>query len=247
MSNQKEIPIEEQLIEANRKINELTQRGLAIREHNEMLTASPEVSSKIALLNYELKIASQFSKSGAFPSISAEQCYVLIKAGDEMGMTPLESMNSLYIVKGKIEFHSKGMVARLTKNGYKIKFENETDKGVTVIVSHNNGFKESEIVKDTDQILLNSKAMSFAKKNKMRFHGIRQIGNFYLPHLFGSVNMWTDDDYHEVEVVEQVNPEKERAIKLINNCKSIEELTSYDEVAIEFGLTDLYDKVKAKL
>lgn len=36
--------------------------------------------------------------------------------------------------------------------------------------------------------------MTFAKKNKMRYHGVRMIASFYLAHLTGSVNVWEPDD-----------------------------------------------------
>ncbi|MCB0502866.1 MAG: hypothetical protein KDD32_09285 [Bacteroidetes bacterium] len=236
-----EISVEQQLIEANKQINLLTQRGLAVKEKNQMLMASPEIANKIALMDYELKVAEKFSKSGAFPNISPEQCYVLIRAGQEMGMTQLESMNSLYIVKGKIELYGKGMVSRLTKAGYKIKFENESDKGVTVIVYNDNEHYQED-VKDSDQVLKNSKAMGFAKKNKMRFHGIRQIGNFYLPHLFGSVNMWTEDDYQEATIVSESNQfdiDKNRTLNFISKCESVDDLNSaYENLPDDLKMDD---------
>ena len=150
-------------------------------------------AEKYAELNLQVNLAKRFVDSKAFPNMSPEQAFVILQAGKEMGLQPMESIQKLYIVNGAIGFHGKGLVSELTSKGVEFSYENETDNEVTVKAIYQ-GKEYSERVTDKDQILTKSKAMTFAKKNKMRFHGVRMIANFYLSHLCGSVGIWDQDD-----------------------------------------------------
>ena len=49
-----------------------------------------------------------FAESGMFTDVkTAAQAVVKIIAGKELGLSPIESMNSLYMVNGKIAISSK--------------------------------------------------------------------------------------------------------------------------------------------
>jgi hypothetical protein len=195
MEKQNELEnLKAEILSKEKEINRLTAKGLAVTKELALVSSNDAVNAQMAELNYTLLMAQKFIDSKAFPSMQPEQAYVLIKAGGEMGLQPMESMTSLCIINGGVSFHSKALAGRLTKMGYKIDFINETEKGVTCVISHENGFKETEsITKDSPQ-LARSKAMTFAPKNKMRFHCIRQIANFHLAHLFGSVSVWEEED-----------------------------------------------------
>src|SRR5690625_7016733 len=81
----------------------------------------------------------------------------------------------------------------------------ENERSVVVQVE-----KDGEIIRekvtDQDQIIRNSKAAKFAKKNKMRFHGLRMILNFHLPHLINGVaDLFVNEaiEYHEAEEMKE--------------------------------------------
>jgi hypothetical protein len=137
---------------------------------------------------------------------------------------------------------------------------NETDSGVTVRVTNASGFEAVETVSDRDQILQKSKAMGFAKKNKMRFHGIRMVINFHLAHLFSSLSDMFVEEYHDqnnsIEIgskkVESVGlqKEKDRIIAWINNAKTFDTLRQVDEVVSSMQdaeLTNLYIEKEGQL
>jgi len=174
-------------------VNELQGTILELKERvNDLLT--PGMAEKAAEMNFQLKMAKQLIASKAFPNVTPEQAFVLLQAGKEMGMQPMESLKKLYIVNGAVGFHGAGLVEQLTKAGAFVDYENETDSGVTVVVEYM-GREYRENVTDKDQILQKSKAMTFAKKNKMRYHGCRMILSTRLPHLSGSVSVWDADDF----------------------------------------------------
>src|SRR5690625_5542122 len=62
-------------------------------------------------------LAKQFAAAKAFPSYTPEQLFVLMKAGQEMGMAEMEAVNSLYIVNGKVE-RSEEHTSELQSRGH---------------------------------------------------------------------------------------------------------------------------------
>lgn len=227
------------------EIVSLKSRAIKVYEQNQMLEASPEVSMQMAKLKYDLALAENFVRSGALPVNNAQQAYVVIKAGEEVGMSPMESIQSIYIVNGQLSFYGKNLAGRLTKLGYKIDFTNETKDGVTVTISKND-FVESYEVKRNEQILQKSKAMTFAARNKMRFHGIRQIVNFHLAHLFSSIPIWDNDDIDSAKkrlLVDDspVRIKEDQELEIIEKLKKID---SKDDLVEYFNLLDSAEKTK---
>jgi len=220
----------------------------------ELTIKSNVVAVKRDELNLFVDMAQRFAKAGAFPSKSPEQLFVLMKAGQEMGMSEVESLNSLYIVNGKIEPYGKAMVAMLTEEGYQLSYEDETDTEVTVVATKDKHVIR-ETVKDTDQIIVNSRATKFSKKNKMRFHGIRMILNFHLAHLIRSTA-----DLFEVDAVnhkngtqdaeyEEVKPEMtpEEASVLLSECNTTGHVRDLHAKAnIDFTISTAVDKLFRK-
>lgn len=239
---------DKEIARLQKEITAITSRAMKVHEKNTMLAASPEISLKIAEMDYELRIADQFIKSGAFPSMTPEQAFTIIQAGKEMGMKPMESMNGLYIVKGSINPYGKAMVSRLVNHGYRIEYLNETEKSVSVRVTKG-GFDVVEKVTDDDPILKRSNAMKISSRNKMRFHGIRMIINFHLAHIFSGVSdMFTEfidvEDQTKGIDIDRTDYEKERGRILIhiNESKTVEELYQVFDMINEYDVEDLYDE-----
>lgn len=213
-NKEQEIQVAEEATEQDLEITRLRQKNLALQEQltsmknrslqvykeNQQLQASPEIAQKMSELEYDLKLADNFARSGALPVKNAQQAYVIMKMGEEIGLEPMEAIQSIYIVNGQLAFHGKNMIARLTRLGYEMSYTNESRDGVTVTISHpKTEFVESYDVKRTEEALQKSKAMAFASKNKMRYHGVRQIINFHLAHHFIGMPIWDKDDYEAAE------------------------------------------------
>lgn len=182
------IDLEKQLVEKDKEINRMTARGLKVYEENKRLTSSPEIASKFAEMEYQLAMADKFIKSGAFPKMTPEQAYTIMKAGKEMGLSEVQSLNSLYCVNGSINLYGKAMVSKLTSNGYLVNYKDETPEQVVVEVTTPKGVVLEEKATIKDQIIVKSNATKISMKNKLRFHGVRMILNFRVPHLIEGVS-----------------------------------------------------------
>lgn len=68
-------------------------------------------------LKHPMAIGEIFAKSGMFPDIKSQaQAVVKILAGKELGLSPFESMASIYIVNGKLALTSKAMAGLIKKS-----------------------------------------------------------------------------------------------------------------------------------
>jgi hypothetical protein len=247
------IQVREQLLKTQNENADLKMRAIKVFEENEMYKASPELAAQMAEMQFQLKVANHFIASKAFKAVNAEQAYVMIKAGAEMGMKPVEAMQALYCVNGSVKMYGDKMVSRITQAGYKLEYLNETPKGVLVKVTNKEGFVAQEIVTADDPILQKSNAYKFAPKNKMRFHGVRMIASFHLPHLFNSLaDEFTADFEDEISQptggidIQKIDKSKERSriADHIKNAKSAQEL---EQVLDFIHENDLVSEYNAKL
>ena len=67
-------------------------------------------------LKEQMFMSDVFSSSGMFPDVKSKaQALVKILAGKELGLSPFESMASIYIVNGKLALTSKAMSSLIKK------------------------------------------------------------------------------------------------------------------------------------
>lgn len=244
------LQLRNELIKAQSEVISVKARSLAVYEENQMYKASPELAAQMAEMQFQLKMATQFIASKAFKAANAEQAYVIIKAGAEMGMQPVEAMQALYCVNGAVKIYGDKMVARITKAGYKIEYLDESPQAVTIRVTNPAGFEAKETVSINDPIIQKSNAHKFAPQQKLRFHAVRMIASFHLAHLFGSTaDEFTSDFQEEIEQVQKgidldaIETRKERARILdhINKAKTLEQLEMVANVVGEYELVTEYN------
>jgi hypothetical protein len=82
-------------------------------------------------MSFPKSIEEVFYESGLFSDIkNVAQAMVKVAAGKEMGLSPVQSMNSVYICRGKIAFETKVFLAKLKdskKYDYSVSFSKSPD------------------------------------------------------------------------------------------------------------------------
>lgn len=83
------------------------------------------------------EMANTFIQSQALPAHirNAAQLMVVFQTGRELGMLPMESVNSLYLVNGRLALQGVAMLRKMHSAGVKIKWESESDSGAKVTLS----------------------------------------------------------------------------------------------------------------
>lgn len=143
-------------------------------------------------------MAKTFIASGALPQHlkNAAQVVMTLQAGYEMGMKPMESIQSLYIVNGSVNIWGKAVVNRFKIHGYNIKYENETDTQCTAIVTGKGREKyeytfefsdaeKSGYTKDRSGYLKVGWKLGINRKRKLRYGALSMIIHTYIPHVLG--------------------------------------------------------------
>lgn len=97
-----------------------------------------------AELGNDMELAKVFADSKMFPDIqTAAQGCIKILAGKELGLSPLQSLNSFYFVAGKLGIVAQAMGALVKKSGkYDYKIDSHTEQECVVSFYKVNGDKE---------------------------------------------------------------------------------------------------------
>jgi len=165
------------------------------------------------------KLATSLVQSRAFPKSiqNAAQALVVMQAGVEMGLKPLEAINGLAIINGVVSPWGKTTVRLLKNHGWKIKYQmlNERGGGCRATISKDDETYTDELYFDqavkskwTEMKLQNG---SYALKPgwyeganremKLRYGVLSKIIKTYVPEVMGSAGDIAEiaEDYVIVE------------------------------------------------
>lgn len=195
------------------------------------------------------RIAQTFIKSGACPKYiqNAPQLVLTMQTGYEMGMKPVEAMNSLYIVNGAINLWGKALARRLREHGWIIKYEMLTDRGGSCRATVTKGdesytetysFEAAEKSGYTKDFKGNVKIgwkEGVNRMLKLRYGALSVIIKSYIPEVMGAAS--EVQEVYEDAVIETVEPEegevvdnKPKTTKVMNDKRpSIDEFLQAKE------------------
>jgi len=204
--------------------NELVKKptGLSVSDPNAIFTQEG--------INTTMMVCKQFMISGAVPSSfkTPEAVMMVVQAGRELGMKPIESINGMMIINGQIKLWGTALSARVTRLGYKINWKETTKQKASVTVTDPDG-NETGVEEYTEEDakganLIGKGAWCGHQKTMLRWRALSNCIKFNYPHLLQGISVVEDDDdlNHEqggddVEIEDQDN-----ASKLINKRKEVE-------------------------
>ena len=158
-----------------------------------------------------------FAESGVFPDIkSAAQGAVKILAGKEVGLSPMQSINSFYFVSGRLGMMAQTMAALIKKsNKYDYQIKSQNAEGCTItFYKIINGEKE-ELGESTFDKLRAAKAGIINKDNWKSYPE-----NMYFARALANGARWFTPDaisgFYTVEELEDLIPKKEEEVVIID-------------------------------
>ena len=143
-------------------------------------------------------MAKVFHEGKALPSCiqNEAQLVMVMQAGFEMGMKPVECLKSLYIVKGTINVYGPAVMRRLREHGWLITYKEDSDKSCTATISRGDEtytetltFAEAEksgYTKDGQGALKIGWKEGVNRKMKLRYGVLSIIIKSYVPEVLGS-------------------------------------------------------------
>ena len=126
-----------------------------------------ETNGKNTALIDGMELGKVFAESGVFPDIkSAAQGCVKVLAGKELGLSPIQSLQSFYFVGGRLGILAQTMGALVKKSSkYDYKISAHTDQECEIIFYSIDGSSEVEIGKSRFDIKAAAKAGIVNKDN----------------------------------------------------------------------------------
>lgn len=161
-------------------------------------------------------LARDFIESDSVPGCfsNASQVLMALQSGKEMGMTPVESLQSLYIVNGALNIWGKAVPRRLRIHGYMMNYSDESPETCTVTVTNKDGselyqetltFGEAQssgYTTDSSGRLKIGWKLGVNRKLKLRYGVLAILIKTYIPEVLGSVDS-------VVEVAQDFDPDEQ--------------------------------------
>lgn len=149
-------------------------------------------------MNQMVSFANEFYKAGCFGRDvqNPHQALVKIQAGYEMGLPPIEAMNSLYIVNGKITLWGTAQTKKLREHGWKITYDESKNDQVTVTITK--GEEKYSYTATAEQLRkMKGNAFGFAPKDKLRWHAISRLIRFYVPEVMSAGMYYSKEEMED--------------------------------------------------
>lgn len=177
---------------------------------------------EVDILKEPMAIGQVFAQSGMFPDIKSQaQAVVKIMAGKELGLTPFQSMKSLYLVNGRLGIMADAVGSKVKQSGkYDYRVKNHTDQECTVEFYSLNGQREligesTYTLKDAAKAgIVNRDVWKAYPKNMLFSRALTNGTRWFCPDVICG--------FSTVEELQEIAPVKsETRVEFTNNCEVV--------------------------
>jgi hypothetical protein len=159
-----------------------------------------------------------FIQSNALPDTikNAAQLMLVLQAGYEAGLQPVDSINSMYIVKGKVVMYGDTVISQVQKAGHKVVWGecNDVKAEVTIIRGDNgqslSGTSTIEEAKKAG-VLDKSQAWQKYPKRMLKYKAFAETAHFIVPDALKGIGIAEEFEGLETEEKTGVKIEKRNA------------------------------------
>jgi len=209
-------------------------------------------------------MAQTFLQSGALPVAfkNPAQVVMVLQAGREAGLKPVESLNSFYFVNGKLTMYGQRLIAQVIKAGYMIEWGecNETTANVKISREDRGSNEKTYTLAEAQKKGL-TKNIVWSKypENMLRFKAFGLCARFFCPEaldgFYAKEEIESDEELsqtletrtiQEAKTIEMVNPVQIRTIRNLNKSKGkmeVNMLKAYNLKKIELMTKEQADKI----
>jgi len=167
------------------------------------------------------QLATRFSRSGALPDSikNGDQLAMVLMAGYEAGMSVMQSINSYYIVNGKITIYGAAVIQQLRRHGWKLQWQESTNEIATVTISKGQeSHTETYTIEEAkDSGLANRSNWMKFPKEMLRHKAVGRAVRFACPEVLGGFYLKEEIEGVVVDVPpKQKQPETPKLDKKTN-------------------------------
>lgn len=157
-------------------------------------------------LKQPMAIGEVFAKSGMFPDVKSQaQAVVKILAGKELGLSPFESMGSIYVVNGRLSLTAKaksGLIKKSKKYDYVIKKLDEQECSISFMKDDAEIGVSTFTIKDAAKAgLVNKDNWKNYPRNMLFARALSNGATFYCPEVISGYA--TFEELEDLDVIPQ--------------------------------------------
>lgn len=184
---------------ANKEVDELKRQLKEKDEAQKFMVKASDVETKYLnpTIWAQMKgMAEVFARSGAFPpDMNSNKLMVILEAGLEMGMKPIESVKSFYFVKGTLNIFGAAITRRLREHGWRIDYVEKDNECTAVVRKNGEEYRDVLTFDDAEKSGWTKTSTGGIKpgwlpginrKLKLRYGALSMIVKTYLPEVLGS-------------------------------------------------------------
>lgn len=169
-------------------------------------------------------VAQEFHRGGALPESvkNPQQLLMVLQAGYEAGMQPIEAINSYYFVRGKLALYGEMAIALVSRQGHTVEFiDCDATKATCKITRKDNGrslsstftMAEAKARKlDMGRDGIKDVWLKFPE-NMLKFKAFHMTAKFIVPDAFHGVPIKEELEDVEAPIKAEVIPDEERTIE----------------------------------
>lgn len=190
---------QEETRRAQDRAEELARKLKDSEDEKKFMVKSSDVETKYlnpTIWSQMKGMAEVFARSGAFPQdMNSNKLMVILEAGLEMGMKPIEAVKSFYFVKGTINIFGAAITRRLREHGWIIKYTEEPDKCTATVQKNGEVYSDSMTFQEAKESGWTNTSTGGLKpgwlpginrKLKLRYGALSAIVKTYIPEVLGS-------------------------------------------------------------
>lgn len=181
---------EENKVEPKREVGIASQELYNQALRTETIYMTPTIFQQMSIMS------KKFFESKALPKyvLNEAQAVVIMQSGYEMGMQPMESFKSLYILNGNITIWGAAVTRRITLHGWEIDYQ-EKDNECTAILTKGRKklqetvtfeeFEKSGSTKAGDGSIKANWAEGINRRTKLRYGALSLVIKTRIPEVMG--------------------------------------------------------------
>lgn len=159
------------------------------------------------------KVAKVFHESGAMPKSidTVPKLMVILQAGKESGLQPLEAMSSFYLVNGKVAMYGDTAISQVIRAGHDVEWGECTHETATVTITRGDTGKKMSATFTmkmvTDRGLTSNPLYRKFPDNMLKFKAFGMVAKFLVPDALRGISIKEDI---EGEVIEDAPEEPKK-------------------------------------